>query len=328
MASSSHENRALDPPPHRPVPALQCYLAYGSALLVGIVAWRVLRNSPVIADPFWIGLLVSCICTVVIWVFSIANGNSSVYDPYWVIAPPLLALALKASGPEGLSGSWSVRQIAVVGCLVIWACRYHIFYAWPGWRTGLVHEDWRYEDMRRAPVPYWLNSLLGMHLFPSVLVYFAFAPAAHVLLAGAAGQPAFGLWDVLGVVGALSAVAIEFVADTQMRRYRRSAEYRSGGTLRDGLWKYSRHPNYFGEASFWLSMVPFAVGCGLLTRYPILMLSGPVLMFSFFRFSCGLTDRRSLKRRPDYAQLMDEVSAMVPRPPRSGRRDRQDSRAR
>ena len=66
--------------PHRPVPALQCYLAYGSALLAGAVAWWVLQGRQAADDPFWIGLAVSCTCTVVIWVFSIANGNSSIYD--------------------------------------------------------------------------------------------------------------------------------------------------------------------------------------------------------------------------------------------------------
>jgi len=72
--------------PRRPVPALQCYLAYGSALLAGVLTWRVLRIYQVFANPYWIGLVTSCMGTFVVWVFSI-------YDPYWVSAPPPLALA-------------------------------------------------------------------------------------------------------------------------------------------------------------------------------------------------------------------------------------------
>jgi hypothetical protein len=85
-------------------------LAYTTALAVGAGAWWVLQGRSVIEDPFWIGFAVTCVSTVVIWVFSIANGNSSIYDPYWVIAPPILALALKATGGGGLLGEWSVRS--------------------------------------------------------------------------------------------------------------------------------------------------------------------------------------------------------------------------
>lgn len=303
--------------PHRPVAASQCYLAYATALFVGATAWWFVQSRGVIEDPFWIGFAVTSVCTVVIWVFSIANDNSSIYDPYWVIAPPILALALKATAGGGLLGEWSGRQICVVACLWIWAIRYHTMYSWSGWRTGLVHEDWRYEQMRNAPIPYWLNSLLGMHFFPTILVYFAFAPAALVLIADPSTEPPLGPWDVLGLAGALSAVAIELFADEQLRRYRATGEYTEGGALREGLWKYSRHPNYFGEVLFWLSMIPFAVPGGLLSQHPALVLAGPIAMAMFFRFSCWLMDVRSMQRRPEYQQVVAEVSAMVPWWPKS-----------
>ncbi len=313
--------RVLPPAPHRPVPASQCYLAYTAALVLGALSWWVLQSQGIIDNPFWIGFAVTCIATVAIWVFSVANGNSSIYDPYWVIAPPILALALKAAGPDDLFGEWSARQLCIVSCLCLWALRYHVMYPWSGWRTGLVHEDWRYEEMRQAPVPYCLNSLLGMHLFPTVLVYFAFAPAALVLLEAASAQTQFCPWDVVGLLGAMSAVAIELVADEQMRKYRASAEYAKGGAFRRGLWRFSRHPNYFGEVLFWLSMIPFAVASGLLSEHPLLVLTGPIMMGFFFRFSCWLMDVRSLKRRPEYQAVIDEVSAMVPCWPKTTRGD-------
>jgi steroid 5-alpha reductase family enzyme len=307
------------------VPALQCYLAYATALIAGITTWWLVQRYQLVDSPYWTGLVISGVCTVVIWIFSIANDNSSIYDPYWVIAPPLLALALKAAGAGRLLGLWHGRQLMILACLYVWASRYHVFYSWSGWRAGLVHEDWRYEAMRGAPVPYWLNSLLGMHLFPTVLVYIAFAPAALVLILDPVAQPPVGMWDLIGLAGVLSAVAIQLVADRQLRNYRNSAEYRRGGTLRRGLWRASRHPNYFGEVLFWMSMVPFAVSTGLLARQPLLVLSGPIMMGAFFRYSCRLMDLRSLQRRPGYQVVMDEVSALIPRPPRTGRRSRRKS---
>jgi steroid 5-alpha reductase family enzyme len=307
------------PPPRRPVPALQCYLAYVTALLGGAGAWWFILDRSLIEDPFWIGFAVTCVSTLIVWVFSIANDNSSIYDPYWVIAPPLLALGLKATAGGGLLGPWSGRQIAVVACLWLWALRYHTMYSWAGWRTGLVHEDWRYEAMRSAPVPYWLNSLLGMHYFPTVLVYFAFAPGALVLAVDPSTAPRFGIWDVLGVSGAVTAVAIEFFADEQLRKYRETGAYEAGGTIRHGLWKYSRHPNYFGEVLFWFSLIPFAIPGGFLQSQPALVLSGPIAMGIFFRFSSWLMDVRSLERRPQYGRVVEEVSAMLPWfPKRSG----------
>jgi steroid 5-alpha reductase family enzyme len=307
----------LPPPPHRPVAALQCYLAYLTSFVVGALTWWRLLESGTVEDPFWIGFIVTCVSTVAIWIFSIANDNSSIYDPYWVIAPPILALAFKATAGGGLLGDWSGRQVAVVACLWIWGIRYHTMYSWGGWRTGLVHEDWRYEEMRAAPVPYWLNSLLGMHLFPTVLVYFAFAPGILALVADPATQPPFGAWDALGVAGALTAVAIELFSDEQLRKFRETDAYHDGVAMRQGLWKYSRHPNYFGEVLFWLSMIPFAIPVGALAARPALVLAGPVAMAIFFRFSCWLMDVRSLARRPNYQQVVDEVSAMVPWVPKS-----------
>lgn len=299
-------------PPVRPVPPSQCYLAYGAALLAGIASWWVLVTAQLMENAFWTGLTVTCVATTTIWIFSLANGNSSIYDPYWVIAPWFLALGLKAAGGGGLFSPWHWRQVCILACLTIWSGRYHIFYKWRGWRTGLVHEDWRYEQMRRFPLPYWLISFLGMHLFPTVLVYFAFAPAAFVLAEIPQSQPAFNPIDILGVAGALSAVVILFAADEGLRRYRLTRAYRHGGTYREGLWKFSRHPNYFGEVLFWLSMIPFALAAGVHLRHPMLVWAGPIVMAIFFRFSAWLMDVRSLQRRPDYQQVIDEVSPMVP----------------
>lgn len=300
------------------MPASRCYAAYSAALLVGVATWVMLENQGTLEEPLWLGLAVTCTATAAIWIFSIASDNSSIYDPYWVIAPPFLALAMKAADGDGLFGAWSSRQICIMVVFALWATRYHTMYSWTGWRTGLVHEDWRYEAMRSAPVPYWLNSILGMHLFPTVLVYFAFAPAALALANPPTSHAPLGIWDALGMTGALAAVAIELVSDEQLRKYRDSETYANGGVMREGLWKFSRHPNYFGEVLFWISMIPFAMSAGLMSDHAGLVLGGPIIMALFFRFSSWLMDVRSLERRPEFQNVIDEVSAMMPWLPRKG----------
>ena len=314
MTSSLNDNR-FPTPPERPVSAFICYIAYISALAIGIFSWWLLQSQNWVSNPFYLALIVTCLSTIVIWVFSIIKNNSSIYDPYWVIAPPFLALGIIFSS-QGFTTPWSFRQIIIVTCLVFWASRYHIFYKWTGWRTGIIHEDWRYEKMRSYPVPYWLNSLFGMHLFPTILVYFAFAPGILVLLIPSGEQAVFSIFDGLGIASALVAVTIQFFSDRQLHSFRQTEDYRKGGIIREGLWKYSRHPNYFGEVLFWFSMMFFGISAGLHTEFPILVFVGPILMAGFFRFSSWLMDVRSLERRPNYKQTMEEVSAMVPWFPR------------
>ena len=313
MASTKLNQSSLNPP-IRPVSSLFCYTAYLSALSIGILSWLLFLRYNLITNTFYIALIVDCIATVVIWIFSIIKNNSSIYDPYWVIVPPFLALGVIFS--KGFSNPWSFRHIIIVACLFLWATRYHIFYRWTGWRTGLKHEDWRYEKMRTFPIPYWLNSLLNMHLFPTVLVFFAFAPGILVLQIPKGLQNSFSVFDVLGIIVALFAITILYFADRQLQRFRSTEEYKNGGTFRDGLWKYSRHPNYFGEVLFWVSMMFFSIAAGLHKTAPVLVFVGPAIMALFFRFSSWLMDARSLEKRPNYKQVMIEVSAMVPWFPR------------
>ena len=310
--TSSGSNPRLIEPPERPVSAIFCYAAYISALSIGILTWWLFERYALVSNRFYIALVVNCITTTIIWIYSIINNNSSIYDPYWVIAPPLLALGIIFSSGGLTSSHWSFRHIIIFACLVIWSARYHIFYKWTGWRTGLIHEDWRYEKMRDYPVPYWLNSLFGMHLFPTILVYYAFAPGILTLLIPGVDQNSFSVFDALGIIAALSAIMILFFADRQLQRFRSTEEYKKGGIFRNGLWKYSRHPNYFGEVLFWISMMFFGISAGFHKTQPVLVFAGPVAMAIFFRFSSWLMDKRSIERRPNYKQVMKETSAMVP----------------
>ena len=195
--------------PVRPVKALQCYLAYISAFIAGAVIWWFLQN--LLNSLIWVGFISTCAATIVVWIYSVSNNNSSIYDPYWVIAPLIFSTAFLF-----VSRRFDPRSVVIVSLFWIWSFRYHIFYAWTGWRTGLIHEDWRYENMRSAPVPYWLNSLLGMHLFPTILVYLAFIPPAYVLLETTPARQALGVWDFIAGIGALTAVVIEYVANRQL----------------------------------------------------------------------------------------------------------------
>jgi len=312
----------------RPVSAAICRWTYAVSLvfIAGTFAF------PVHADPYWNGLLAHCGATVVVFLFSYCNSNSSLYDPAWCLFPVALAMGWLASAGD----KPSPRGVYALALLCLWFGRYHWSFPWEGWSCGIAREDWRYIDLARrtgsgTPL-YWFLSFTSLHLTPTLLVWFGLAPARHVWTEAASG-PALGTRDLVAVAVALGAIAIQALADEELRVFR-EAQYGCGVNLlkvtsskaicRAGLWRYSRHPNYFGEALFWLGIalvghaadVDAHVGAQARSPRPWLAAwGGSAMLFAFFRVSAYLTDQRMLKNRGEqFRVVMDEVSALVPLP--------------
>jgi steroid 5-alpha reductase family enzyme len=155
----------------------------------------------------------------------------------------------------------------------------------------------------------WVD-LFGIHLFPTMQVFLGCLPIYAVM---AGGTAPLGLLDLLAVVVTSGAIVIETVADLQLHAF--IAKRRGGDFIRSGLWAWSRHPNYFGELSFWWGLMLF--GLAAAPQWGWWVAPGAVAMTAMFWFaSIPLMDRRSVVRRPAYAQYMSEVSALIPLPPR------------
>jgi len=123
-----------------------------------------------------------------------------------------------------------------------------------------------------------------------------------------AGRP-WGWLDAAGVLVALAAVLTEAVADRQMRSFTSDPANR-GRVLDRGLWRWSRHPNYLGEIGFWWGLWLFALAAAPSWWWTV---AGPIVMVLLFAFiSVPLMDRRSLARRPEYAEHMRRVPALLP----------------
>ena len=196
------------------------------------------------------GLIADTLATLVIFGFSRAHHNSSFYDAWWSVLPPLLAIYWWAAGPLGFD---DVRCWLVVGVILVWAVRLtgNWIYAFP----GFPHEDWRYPLLREgkgAMEP--LVDLFGIHLVPTWQVFLGMTPVYVAVTR--AGQDV-GWIDAVAVVIGLGAVALELAADTQMYRFARTKQ--PGQCMDQGLWGWSRHPNYFGEISFWFALGLFGL---------------------------------------------------------------------
>ncbi len=240
--------------------------------------------------------------TVVVFVFSGALNNSSMYDPYWSVAPlPLALYWLYRSAPAEITA----RQVAVLVLILAWGGR--LTYNWYRQWKGLGHEDWRYMDFRtKTGKFYWPVSFLGIHFFPTVMVFTGCLSVYAVM--SSPGAP-LGMLDAAGLAVAAGAIVVEAVADRQLHAFVKSNPPREA-ILSTGLWACSRHPNYFGEISFWWGLFLFSVAAGAANWWTV---AGPVAMtIMFVAVSIPLMEKRMLSRRPQYAERQKRVSALVP----------------
>ena len=246
------------------------------------------------------------VATGVIFAFSRSYGNSIFYDAYWSVIPPLIALFWLAVGDSQVS---TLREVLVLGLILYWATRLTL--NWAVYWEGMHHEDWRYALLReRSPNMAVLTDFFGIHLFPTLQVFAGMLPIYAVYCLG---DTAFNWLDVLAAVVTFSAVTLQLVSDRQLHRF--IAQRQEGEQLHTGLWAWSRHPNYCGELGFWLGLLLFG-----LAAYPTgwwWMILGVVLMTLMFLFaSIPMMEKRSLERRPEYQQIIDSTSMLIPWPPR------------
>ena len=272
-----------------------------------IAAWATVHWLPDSMHPLWKAAIADGVGTLVVFAWSVAHDNTSLYDPYWSVAPLLIApwLALRPEAVDAVT----VRQLLVLTVVFAWGLR--LTFNWLRHWRGTSHEDWRYVDLRRSTGRAYLPvSLLGLHLMPTVMVFLGCLSLWPALVTGTA--PLGGL-DALGAAVAFGAVACEAVADQQLHRFRQSRPP-ADAILDTGLWGWSRHPNYFGEIMLWWGLWLLGLSASPGTWWPLV---GPVAITGLFTFiSIPLIEARMRARRPRWAEHCGRVSVLIPRPPK------------
>ena len=258
-------------------------------------------------QPIVIVALADLAATIVVFIFSVIIGNSSMYDPYWSVAPvPIALFWLLQPGSNGFANP---RHVLTFALLCLWAIRLTTNWA-IRWR-GLQHEDWRYQDIRKQSGPlYWPVSFLGIHLMPTLLVFLGCLSLWPAL---SDRRTQFSWLDIVAALVVLTAVTIEGTADGQMQRFRNSpAALRR--VIPPGLWSFSRHPNYFGEVLFWWGLYLFVP-----LAYPRFwwVIVGPLaILLLFLGISIPLMERHLLAGHPQYRVYQRRVSPFFPWPSR------------
>ena len=236
------------------------------------------------------------------WAWQLKTDNAGMIDPIWAYSLGLVAVLYAVLG----NGAPLTRALTALGGLV-WGVRLgtHL------WRRNFGQpEDARYHRFREewgdeaASKMFWFFQL---QVVVSMLLSIAFLVPSYRI-----EPPATG-WMLLAVALWVASVIGEALADRQLKRFKADPANRDA-VCRAGLWRYSRHPNYFFECVHWLAYIALSVG----TPWAWFTLLPPVLMaFLLLKLSgIPLLEESMAKRRPGYAEYMRTTSALIPWPPR------------
>ncbi len=277
-------------------------LTYGLAFLAAFLVGTFFR----FLHPLLIVLLSDISATITVFIISSIYNNTSIYDPYWSVAPVFIAFYYILFSP--FTGNM-LRRLIVLSLTAIWATR--LTWHWAGGWHGLKDEDWRYSMYRKEYKNwFWIFNLFALQLMPTTMVYLASLSLYPALFVKGT---AFNLLDIIGIIITSAAIILEALADIQLRCFIETRESHDE-IMKEGLWHYSRHPNYFGEILFWFGLYFFALATDIHFWWTII---GPVSILLLFYFvSIPLMDQRNITRRPDYKEHMEKVSKLVLLPPK------------
>jgi len=251
-------------------------------------------------EIYLFGLVLVLAMMTLLWVVSVFLRNAGIVDPFWGIGFVVLAgyyfLQVGGGGSRGL---------LIVLLAALWGLRLSIYLAWRNKGKG---EDFRYRQFRQkyGPHRYWWVSYFQVFLLQGVLMWLISAPllgAQYNVVSQSIGFPelAAGLVWLIGFI-------FEAGGDYQLARFK-ADEGNKGKLLDTGFWKYTRHPNYFGDAAVWWGFGLFSIAAG--SYLPVL---GSLLMTALIIKVSGVAmlERSLRKDKPRYADYINRTSAFVP----------------
>lgn len=240
------------------------------------------------------------------WLISVKLSDVSIIDSFWG-----LAFVLIAGLQLALGAGWRERSWLVFGLTALWGLRLSIYLTL---RNHKQPEDKRYAAMRaRHGEGFALRALWSVFLVQAVLSLLISAPIQVAM--GSEGPGAWTLWDGLGAALFFVGFFVESIADAQMAAYKRIPKVERPAVMSRGLWGWSRHPNYFGEALLWWGFGLIALSC----PSGVFSLAGPALITGLLLKVSGVTMLEDLMLREkgdEYRRYVETTASFVPWPKR------------
>ena len=245
---------------------------------------------------------------LILWVVAVQIDDVSFVDSFWGFGMALMAFVSwwQLARPGGLA---TLLMLMVVA----WGLRLSI-YLFIRWRRE--GQDKRYERMLRKDREkgrFALAALFKVFLGQSILLFIVCSPAQYGILEAASNTPISGL-ALVGLAIYLVGIVFEWVGDWQLARFKADPANK-GKVLDEGLWRYTRHPNYFGDACAWWGIWIAAASAGWWVAAATVI--GPLfLTFTLVKWSGAALLEKGMKHsRPGYEEYKQCTSAFIPMPP-------------
>ena len=238
------------------------------------------------------------VLVTLLWLWSVAIKNVSIVDIFWGLGFVIVNTFyfLKSENP-------SYRQCIVLILVAIWGIRLAGYLAWRNIGKG---EDYRYQEFRQqfGPKRYWWFSYIQTFLLQGGLILIIALP----LLAINVSENQLNLIDYLAILVWCIGFMFEAGGDYQLARFKNNPENK-GKVLNTGFWKYTRHPNYFGDATVWVAYALFCIASGSYWQ-----VVGTVIMILFLIKVSGvaLLEKTLKNTKPEYKAYIEKTNAFFP----------------
>jgi steroid 5-alpha reductase family enzyme len=239
-----------------------------------------------------------------LWIISIFIKNVSIVDFFWG-----LGFFITCTFYFLTTGGSDSRGILLLTMVAIWGLRLSFYIAWRNRGKG---EDFRYREFRKkyGENRYWWISFFQTFLLQGLLMWMISAPLLGAQYYG--HDKPVGIIDYLGVLFWLIGFSFEAGGDFQLTKFRSNPDNK-GKVLNTGFWKYTRHPNYFGDASVWWGYGIICISAGsYIPVFGAIMMTALIIKVS----GVALLEKTLVVQKPQYKEYIEKTSAFIPWPPK------------
>ncbi len=270
-------------------------IIYVLSIISGYFACLIFKDK---YHPITVMLIADIIATIVVYISSLIFKNSSVYDPYWSVIPVFVVLGYFVI----YDISFDMKYLIVLIPFLFWAVRLTI-----NWAVGfdnLLWQDWRYVGFKnKFPRIFQLINFTGIMLMPTLLVFAGTIPF-YFLITEAYNV----IFLIIGGIIITLATILQMVADIQMKKFKKNNTIK-GACIDEGVWRYTRHPNYFAEVMIWWGVLIAT----LPNNNPITIIGAILITLLFMFISIPLMEKHILETRPSYHEYKNKVrSSLIP----------------
>ena len=244
--------------------------------------------------------LIILVLVTLLWIWSIFLKDVSIVDIFWGAGFVILNLSYYY-----FSGGAYTRNILLLILVSLWGLRLAGYLAW---RNIGRPEDPRYQDFRRkyGPKRYWWFSYFQVFLLQAVLMIIISLPLFGAQLY--TSSDSLNVFDYLALAIWLTGIIFEAGGDIQLARFKRDPANK-GKVLNRGLWRYTRHPNYFGDTAVWWAYGLFSIAAGAYWQ----ALGSVIMTLLIVRVSgVALLERSLNETKPEYREYVRNTSAFIP----------------